>query len=142
MSEKDGPGLCNCFAIRRAARHVSQLYDQHLAPSGLRTTQFSVLVRLARGGPLAIGKLAAAMTMDRTTMGRALRPLEREGLVEIGPGCDGRTRGLTLTEAGRARLKAAAPLWRDAQADFETRYGPAEAAALREALARVADPAA
>lgn len=131
------PVPCNCFAIRSAARQASQFYDRHLAPSGLRTTQFSVLANLSRGDPLAINELANRMAMDRTTMGRALRPLEREGLLTIGPGRDGRTRALTLTEAGRARLRSAAPLWRKAQAAFEERYGAQEAAALREALRRV-----
>ena len=131
------PVLCNCFAIRSAARQASQFYDRHLAPSGLRTTQFSVLANLSRGGPLAINELASRMVMDRTTTGRALRPLEREGLVVIGPGKDGRTRALDLTEAGRARLREAVPLWREAQAAFEDRYGASEAEALRTALARV-----
>ncbi len=129
---------CNCFAVRSAARQTTQLYDRHLAASGLRTTQFSVLSHLSRRGAVAIHELAAVMAMDRTTMGRALRPLEREGLVAIGPGRDGRTRALALTEAGRARLEAAVPLWREAQEAFETRYGVEDAAALRAALARVA----
>lgn len=128
---------CNCFAIRSAARQASQFYDRHLAPSGLRTTQFSVLANLARSGPLAINELAQQMAMDRTTTGRALRPLEREGLVVIGPGRDGRTRALSLTETGRARVRQAVPLWREAQAAFEGSYGSSEAAALRAALLRV-----
>lgn len=129
--------VCNCFAIRSAARVTSQFYDRHLAPAGLRTTQFSVLANLRWSGPLAINELASLMAMDRTTMGRALRPLEREGLVVIGPGRDGRTRALNLTEAGRARLRDAAPLWREAQAAFENRYGAQEAEALRVAMERV-----
>lgn len=128
---------CNCFAIRSAARQTTQFYDRHLAPIGLRTTQFSVLSTLDKLGPLAIGELATRMAMDRTTMGRALRPLEREGLVTIAPGRDGRTRALVLTEPGRARLAEARALWREAQREFETRYGPAEAASLRGQLARV-----
>ncbi|WP_375460377.1 MarR family winged helix-turn-helix transcriptional regulator [uncultured Enterovirga sp.] len=128
---------CNCFAIRSAARQATQFYDRHLAPSGLRTTQFSLLATLARLGPLAINELAARMAMDRTTMGRALRPLEREGLVRIGPGRDGRTRALDVTDTGRERVTAAQPLWRAAQDAFEGRYGKEEAAALRAALARV-----
>ena len=130
-------GHCNCFAIRSAARQASQFYDRHLAPTGLRTTQFSVLVNLAREGSLAIHELASRMAMDRTTMGRALRPLEREGLVVIGPGRDGRTRALSLTDAGRARLTDARRCWNEAQAAFESSYGPTEAAALRGQLARV-----
>ena len=128
---------CNCFAIRSAARQATQFYDRHLAPSGLRTTQFSILSTLARLGPLSINALASRMEMDRTTMGRAVRPLEREGLVVIGPGPDGRTRALGITELGRERIIAAAPLWREAQSKFETSYGPEEAEALRAALKRV-----
>lgn len=138
-STSRGAGACNCFAIRSAARQATQLYDRHLARAGLRTTQFSVLATLSRQGPLAISQLAARMAMDRTTTGRALRPLEREGLVVIGPGRDGRTRALTLSEAGLAKLKEAAPLWRDAQDAFEAGYGRREAADLRAALARVHD---
>jgi DNA-binding MarR family transcriptional regulator len=75
--------------------------------------------------------------MDRTTVGRALRPLEREGLAEVGAGRDARTRALKLTEAGRQRLEEALPLWRTAQAAFEERYGAPDSAALRTALSRV-----
>lgn len=137
MSDPSPAITCNCLAIRQAARHLTQLYDQHLAPAGLRTTQYSVLFRLDRMGPLAINELAARLVMDRTTLGRALRPLEREGLVAIGPGRDGRTRALSVTPAGRQRLEEAAPLWREAQRAFEAGYGASEAADLRAALARL-----
>jgi DNA-binding MarR family transcriptional regulator len=131
------PIFCNCLAIRQAARQVTQLYDRHLAPAGLRTTQYSVLAKLDRLGPLAINELAANMVMDRTTMGRAVRPLEREGLVAIGPGRDGRTRALRITPAGKRRLAKAVPLWRRAQGAFEAAYGSTQAARLRAELARV-----
>ena len=131
------PVICLCNAIRQGARQVTQFYDRQLAPTGLRISQYAMLKGLRRLGPISINGLADAMVMDRTTMGRALRPLERDGLVAIGPGPDGRTRALTLTEAGRARLEAAEPLWQAAQAAFEARYGAAEAATLRRALARV-----
>ena len=129
--------FCNCLAIRQAARQVTQFYDRRLAPAGLRATQFSVLAKLDRLGPRAINELAASMVMDRTTMGRALRPLEREGFIAIGPGRDGRTRALRLTPAGKRRLNAAMPLWRQAQDAFEAAYGSTEAARLRAALGRV-----
>src|ERR1700676_4559507 len=78
------PDECNCLAIRQAARHVTQFYDQLLAPSGLRTTQYSILGRLQRRGPMPINALAAELVMDRTTLGRNILPLERDGLIEIG----------------------------------------------------------
>jgi DNA-binding MarR family transcriptional regulator len=133
------PATCNCLAIRQAARQVTQIYDRNLASAGLRTTQYSLLSHLGRLGPLAINELAQHLVMDRTTMGRALRPLQREGLVAIGPGRDGRTRALSLTEAGRQRLTEAAPLWRKAQHEFEKRFGVAQAADLRATMARVVD---
>src|SRR6516225_8484980 len=99
------PEECTCLAVRQAARHVTQFYDQFLATAGLRTTQFSILGKLRRLGPISINALAAEMVMDRTTLGRNMLPLEREGLIEIVPGrTDRRSKELVLTEAGKARL--------------------------------------
>ena len=129
---------CNCLAIRQAARHVSQFYDQLLAPSGLRATQFAILSRLQRGGPMTINALAAKLVMDRTTLGRNLLPLEREGLVEIGPGVtDRRRREVRLSAAGAARLAAARRGWTQAQQRFDAVFGPERAAALRDLLREV-----
>src|SRR5712675_3734350 len=117
-------GECNCFAVRSAARHVTQFYDQFLAPTGLRTTQFSVLARLKRKGPLAINRLAEEMVMDRTTLGRNILPLERDGLISIEPtASDRRAKELRLTKAGEKRLQAALKGWSQAQARFETVFG-------------------
>ncbi|GEP04169.1 MarR family winged helix-turn-helix transcriptional regulator [Methylobacterium oxalidis] len=128
---------CHCLAVRQAARHVTQLYDRHLAASGLRATQFALLSTLDRMGSLAVHELAGHLVMDRTATGRALRPLERDGLIAIGAGRDARTRALSLTPAGRERLEAARPLWQRAQAAFRTEYGEADALALQRALGRV-----
>lgn len=131
------PTSCNCLALRQASRHVSQIYESHLAAEGLRASQYSILSTLGRGGAIAIGALARTMVMDRTTLGRALRPLERDGLLEIAPGPDGRTRSLRLTPAGEAKLAAAAVRWRQAQKEFETSFGTQPAAELRATLRRV-----
>jgi DNA-binding MarR family transcriptional regulator len=122
---------CNCLAVRQAARRVTQLYDTHLGPLGLRATQYSVLSHLRTLGPLSINALAAEMVMDRTTLGRAVRPLQRDGLVSVGPGQDGRTRVLTLSAAGHAKYDVARPAWRAAQDAFETAYGRDAAAEMR-----------
>src|SRR5215510_13845456 len=74
---------CNCLALRQAARHVSQLYDRHMAPEGLRTNHSPILSKLARLGPLPINQLAGMMVMDRTTMGRAVRPMVRDKLLAV-----------------------------------------------------------
>ena len=131
------PAICNCLALRQAARHASQLYDRHLAAEGLTTTQYSMLAKLARLGPQSINALAAMMVMDRTTTTRAVRPLARDKLVAIAPGEDGRTRLVRITPAGERRTKAAAARWRDAQKEFESGYGSQAAEQLRADLARV-----
>jgi DNA-binding MarR family transcriptional regulator len=128
---------CNNLALRQAARHVSQIYDRHMAQSGLRGSQYSILAKLGRLGALPIGKLAETMVMERTALGRARGPLEREKLIKIGSGPDGRTRSVSLTPAGEARLKEAAVHWRKAQKAFEEAYGAREAEALRATLQRV-----
>src|ERR1700756_440681 len=105
--EKPGTGECNCHAVRAAARHITQAYDQFLAPSGLRITQFSILAALKREGPLSINALAGARAMARTTLGRNILPLERDGLIRIAPAAsDRRAKELHLTKAGEKRLPA------------------------------------
>lgn len=129
---------CNCLAVRQAARYLTQFYDQFLASSGLRTTQFSILAKLMGLGPLSINALAKELVMDRTTLGRNMLPLERERLIEIVPGTtDRRTKELRLTKAGQERLRAAAPGWNEAQAKFEASFGRKRSAELRTLLDQV-----
>jgi DNA-binding MarR family transcriptional regulator len=129
---------CNCLAIRQAARHVSQFYDQLFAPTGLRATQFAILSRLRRGGPMTINALAAALVMDRTTLGRNILPLERDGLIEIvASPADRRRRELCLSAAGADKLALAIERWRVAQTRFDTVFGSERAAALRDLLREV-----
>ena len=126
---------CNCLALRQAARHVTQFYDQFLAPLGLRTTQFSILAKLKRLGPMTINALAADLVVDRTTLGRTMLPLERDGLIRIARGrSDRRSKELHLTAAGAERLRAAVKQWAKAQAGFETAFGGDRAADLRRLL--------
>ena len=140
MSASQRPSLqdCNCLAIRQAARHVTQFYDQLFAPVGLRATQFAVLNRLRRDGPMTINALAAALVMDRTTLGRNILPLERDGLVEIGASpADRRRRELRLSAAGAEKLRRASERWAVAQARFDAVFGSERAAALRGLLREV-----
>jgi DNA-binding MarR family transcriptional regulator len=133
------PAACNCLALRQAARHVTQFYDQFLAPMGLRSTQYSILARLDRKGAMTINALAAALVMDRTTLGRNILPLQRDGLIAIGPGeFDRRSKELRLTAAGSARFRAARKGWQEAQARFETAFGAKRAKAMRTLLHDVA----
>jgi DNA-binding MarR family transcriptional regulator len=128
---------CNCQALRQAARHVSQIYDSHLAAEGLKTSQYSILAKLGRLGPQSINEMAKLMVMDRTTLGRAVKPLERDKLLTIAADDDARRRKLKLTGAGETRLKAAAARWREAQKEFELAFGVPESAEMRTVLRRV-----
>ena len=130
---------CNCLALRQAARHVTQFYDQCLAPSGLRTTQLSILAKLRRLGPLTINALARELVMDRTTLGRTMLPLERDGLISIEDGSlDRRSKELHLTKAGAERVRVARKLWSEAQARFDAAFGGERASNLRSELRAVA----
>jgi DNA-binding MarR family transcriptional regulator len=130
---------CICLAVRQAARHVTQFYDQCLAPSGLRTTQFSLLAKLRRRGPLTITALAAEMVMDRTTLGRNILPLSRDGLIRIEPApLDRRSKQIRVTRRGEQRLDAAVKGWTEAQARFEAAFGRIRTSELRALLGAVA----
>ena len=129
---------CNCLALRQAARHVTQFYDQYLASTGLRSTQFSILAKLQGLGPMTINALARELVMDRTTLGRTMLPLERDGLIAIKEGVvDRRSKELVVTKAGTDRLQRAAKLWVEAQKEFEERFGARRAADLRGLLGEV-----
>lgn len=106
---------CACFAVRRAARVVTQHYDRSLRPSGLRATQFTLLTMLTLGGPLPLSRAADRLGMERTTLTRNLRPLLAQGLVMVGHGTDRRVRTVTITPKGHHAAVAALPHWRRAQ---------------------------
>ena len=129
---------CNCLALRQAARHVTQFYDRYLAPTGLRSTQFSILAKLSGLGPMTINALAGELVMDRTTLGRTMLPLERDGFIAIRDSLhDRRSKELVVTRAGTDRLQRAAKLWVEAQKEFEERFGARRAADLRGLLGEV-----
>jgi len=114
---------CVCGRLRRAARALTQLYDDALAPAGLRVTQFSLLSTLARRGSLRMTDLATVAMLDRTALSRNLEPLAAQGLVRIATGTDARTREISLTRAGEAALARALPHWRRAQAQVARQLG-------------------
>jgi DNA-binding MarR family transcriptional regulator len=128
---------CACGRLRRAARALTQLYDDAMASAELRVTQFSLLHALARSGPMRISELAAAQLLDRTALSRNLDPLVDRGLVRIAPGRDARTREVAITRAGQAALRAAMPCWERAQREVAKRLGTAKLEALIATLADV-----
>jgi DNA-binding MarR family transcriptional regulator len=133
----DIDGLCNCLAARQASRYLTAVYDQALSPVELRITQFSILYKLVKNGPMVIGELASKMAMDRTTLSSNLKPLERDGLIDIVPGEDRRVKQAVVTKTGLARYRMALPLWSEVQAKFEGTYGEKPASELRKALRTV-----
>lgn len=137
----DTPQACLCFNLRKAARAVTQLYDAALEPAGLRATQFSLLAALDRRDAVTITDLARAMVMDRTTLTRNLRPLEKQGLVAIAPGNDRRTREVSLTRRGRQTLTRATPRWRHAQTGMLDALGDRRARRLLGELSGAIDAA-
>jgi len=134
--------LCNCFAARQAARHVTRLYERHLAGAEVTSAQFSILVLLDEQRGMSMNELAAALVMDRTTLLRALKPLQRDGFVNSKrSGSDPRQLVLALSADGHRRLKEATRLWRKAQTEFETQVGSERAARMRSELLALARPA-
>jgi len=119
---------CVSFNIRKAMRAVSQHYDQILAPSGLRGTQFTILTTLTRLGDLTITELAEYLVMERTTLTRNLKPLKKEGYLKVLPGLqDSRTRRVNLTTTGKKAQKMAMPYWQKAQDKMVDYLGKANA---------------
>lgn len=125
---------CNCTFLRGATRALTQAYDEVLRPIGIRMTQFTVLARTEAVGAMPLSELAELLAMDRTTLGRNVDLLVRDGLVEIEVGEDRRERLIHLTSQGRKTLARALPLWESIQQRFEEKFGVKESKALREAM--------
>ena len=128
---------CVCGRLRRASRALTQLYDDAMAPSRLRVTQFSLVRTLLRQGPMRITDLASMALLDRTALSRTLEPLVEQGLVRIAPGRDARTREVALTRAGKAAYERALPYWEDAQKIVRQKLGGPSIEALVGLLASV-----
>ncbi|PVV05922.1 MAG: hypothetical protein B6D77_17255 [gamma proteobacterium symbiont of Ctena orbiculata] len=107
---------CVVFNLRKASRALTQVYEEVMKPSGILPTQFTLLVVTRAMQPVAISKMAEVLVMDRTTLTRNLRPLERDGMLSVKPSRrDKRTREVRLTKKGLAHLELAVPLWQEAQ---------------------------
>ena len=106
---------CACFDLRSATRAVSRMYDDFLRDAGLNVTQFSLLRLICVEKELSISTLGRYMVMDRTSITRALAPLERDGLIHSRSGADKRIRIVSVTNKGRKLVEGAEPKWRQAQ---------------------------
>lgn len=128
---------CACGNLRKAARAVTQLYDQALRPTGLRITQFGILGATMAMQPVTVTRLAEETVTDRTTLTRNLKLLEKQGLIRVDAGNDRREREVTLTDLGREALVKALPNWQKAQANVVKGLGEERWKALQEELSAV-----
>lgn len=106
---------CSCFNLRKTTRVITQFYDHCLSPAGIRITQFSLLVSMAAEPTQTLTQLATNLVMDRTTLTRNLKPLEKAGLIQSISAKDRRSKAYALTEKGQEALRIGIPLWHNAQ---------------------------
>ncbi len=130
---------CACMNLRKAARLIAQYYDQRLQPSGLRNTQFTLLVTVGHFAPISISQLAPHMSTDRTTLTRNVKVLERAGLIGHQAGKDARVRMLILTEEGQQAIDDTRPHWEVAQTAFLQKFGKKRWASLKRELNALLD---
>jgi len=133
-----GTGYCASFNFRRTARAVTQLYDAALQESGMRSTQFAILVGIAKNQPVSIGALAEVLTIDQTTLTRSLRLLKKESLITISVRSTMRQRFLEVTLKGERALARCLPLWRKAHKHFVATIGSDHWLELRNELEKIA----
>ena len=133
---------CLCIDLRAAANKLTRMYDEIMAPSGISVTQFSLLHQIHRLDAPTLKELAEASDLERSTLGRNVRVLERQGLVSMKVGGDARTRTLHLTRNGVNVFKRAVPLWYSVQTQLIDRLGPAGRGQLNDLLDTLTAPAA
>jgi DNA-binding MarR family transcriptional regulator len=134
--------VCSNSALRRATRQLGQLYEEVFAPSGLRGTQFGLLTQIHMNDKPSLKFLADGLVMDLSALGHTLKPLIRDGLVELVPDeKDKRVKRATLTGAGRAKWEEANRLWAEARDRFENAFGAEASEELRKTLNRISSPA-
>lgn len=143
MSTRDGqdmPSICACLQLRRAGRRVTQMYDRFLRPSGIRSTQFGLLMHIGAGGDRSITEIGDALCLDQTTATRNIDILVKQGLVTLEPHPeDVRKKRARLTPTGRAKRDEALPLWRAAQEAFRAALGEDDFVGLLDALQDVVE---
>ena len=133
----DLPALCPAFNIRAASRVITQLFDEILKPTGLQITQFAVLVGVVSLDSPSINQLAKGLVMDRTTLTRNLKPLEKEGLIKITSGDDKRTHFVKITPKGVKALQKTLPYWEKARTVVSEEFGQKHLDGLLKDLASV-----
>jgi len=125
---------CICVAVRKAIRRLTARYDAALAPAGINLAQFSLLRSIRRHAPISVTALSDIVELDRSTLGRNVRVLERDGLVAMAAGRDQREAQISLSPAGERVLDRALPLWRAVQHNIGTKLGAERATELQSLL--------
>jgi DNA-binding MarR family transcriptional regulator len=125
---------CYCILLRKASRRLSARYDEALEPFGINIGQFSHMRTIIRNEPVSLTELAVLLELDRSTVGRNTKVLERMGLVETVTGEDQREALLQLSKEGRALLRAAEPVWEDVQVRIDERLGEDRTGELKQLL--------
>lgn len=128
---------CTCMYIRKAARLITQFYDTFLQPSGLRMTQFIVLVVVALSEQETVMQVAEKLAMDRSALAHTLKSMQEQGLLTVEPGRDRRTRLVCLTQQGREAITRALPYWQQAQEQLIACVGEQQSRVLLSDLKRV-----
>ena len=138
---REAAKVCACFHLRRATRAVTQLFDNTLQSSGLRSTQFVILAAIHDNAGPRLPDLAEALNVDRSTLTRNLQPLERDGLLKVVPGKTSRAYTVRLTAKGRRFLARTIPLWEEAQSRFVKQFGARRWKSMLKDLHAIVDAA-
>ena len=133
-----GTGYCASFNLRRTARAVTRAYDTALQETGMRSTQFAILVGIAKKQPVSVSRLADLLVMDPTTLTRSLHLLQKDALIAISDRSTMRQRFLTLTGKGERALARSLPAWRKVQQQFVSTVGAEQWHDLRNKLESLA----
>jgi DNA-binding MarR family transcriptional regulator len=137
----NGTGFCVCFQLRKASRAITKLYDAALQPSGIRSTQFALLVAIAKKDPITISALGELVVIDTTTLSRSLRKLEQAEYIKMVEGKNGRERLMRMTAKGWQVLQKSLPLWKRIQAEVVSELVAPGWAEIQQSLERLKDVA-
>ena len=138
-ADLQGTESCTCFNLRKAARAVTQLFDAGLKSTGIRSTQFALLVVIAKLAPVSVGSLARTLVIDRTTLSRSLRLMQTREFIAISPRSTERRRFVTLRPTGWSALARSLPSWRDTQRRFVDEVGDHYWNAMQKELAKLSN---
>ncbi len=138
MSDYLSPSHCVNSSLHQTARAISRIYSEEMRPCGIKRSQFSILGNLLRLNVVTLTELADTLYMDRTTLSRNIKPLEKRGLVHINTSpTDARAREITLTTEGKAQFQEAIKFWRKAQKRVVSAFGEDNWAELESRLQKL-----